>query len=89
MTISELSASIEQSVMYNQLGVVSGMQRLQASIVLCRAYRAMSDWRCLGPSQPLCSVSFLIACQSGRQAAATARRAASTLDSMLAVIFVL
>ena len=43
----------------------------------------MSDWRCLGPSQLLSS--FLVVCQSGREAAAIARRAASTLDSMLAV----
>ena len=58
MTISRLSASIEQSVMYNQLGLGSGMQRLQTSNVLYRAYRAMSDW----PSQPLSS--FLVVRQS-------------------------
>ncbi len=44
--------------MYNQLGLGSGMQRLQTSNVLYRAYRAMSDW----PSQPLSS--FLVVRQS-------------------------
>ena len=47
----------------------------------------MSDWGCLGPSQPLSN--FLVVCQSGRQAAAIARRAAGTLDSMLAELFAL
>jgi len=39
MMISVLSASIEQSVMYNQLGVVSGMQRYaETTCLYCAVY---------------------------------------------------